>query len=84
MLWGERPVRVAVTGVAPLSPGEMRTITISGGNCYQLAAQYLNDATQFIRIMIENDLTDPMLPNTAMTLVIPDIDATQTGGVPPQ
>ena len=62
----------------------MKTITVSGGNCYALAAQYLGDATQAIRIMIQNGLTDPMLPAGLTTLVIPDVDASQTGGVPPQ
>jgi nucleoid-associated protein YgaU len=62
----------------------MKTINVAGGNLYALAAEYLGDATQWTRIALQNGLTDPFLPNTAMTLVIPDVDETQTGGVPPQ
>ena len=63
----------------------MQTITVMGGNCYQLAAKYLNDATQFIRIMQQNNLSDPMLPvGVQTTLVIPSVDASATGGVPAQ
>jgi hypothetical protein len=62
----------------------MQTITVTGGNLYALAAQYLFDATQWWRIAQLNGLTDPMLPAGLTTLVIPDVDATQTGGLPPQ
>jgi len=56
---------------------------VTGGNCFALAAQYLQDATQFIRIMAINDLTDPQLQGL-VTLVIPDVDLSQTGGEPTQ
>lgn len=59
----------------------MQTITVTNTDCFQLAAQYLNDATQFIRIMQENGLTDPQIVGP-LTITIPDIDPTQTGGVP--
>jgi L-ascorbate metabolism protein UlaG (beta-lactamase superfamily) len=62
----------------------MQTITVAGGNLYALAAKYLLDATQWIRIAQQNGLTDPMLSTVPTTLVIPDIDATATGGVPAQ
>jgi hypothetical protein len=62
----------------------MQIVTVQGGNLYQLAAQFLQDATQFLRIMQMNNLTDPMLPPTQITLVIPDVDLSQTGGVPAQ
>ncbi len=39
----------------------MQTIEVAGGNLYALAAQYLQDATQWIRIAIQNGLTDPEL-----------------------
>lgn len=52
-----------------------------GTNCYSLAATYLQDATQFIRIMQQNNLSDPVIYAVG-TLVIPDVDLTLTGGVP--
>lgn len=39
----------------------MQTIEVAGGNLYALAAQYLNDASQWIRIAQQNGLTDPVL-----------------------
>jgi len=57
-------------------------ITVAGTDCYKLAAQYLGDATQFIRIMQMNNLSDPVIYNTPVTIIIPDPDLTQTGGVP--
>lgn len=39
----------------------MQTIEVTGGNLYALAAQYLKDASQWIRIAIQNGLTDPFL-----------------------
>lgn len=61
----------------------MQTITVTNGNLFQLAAQYLNDATQWIRIAQQNGLTDPQIVGT-VTLTIPNIDPTMTGGVPTQ
>jgi len=61
----------------------MNTMTIAGGNLFQIAAAQLGDATQWIRIAQLNGLQDPML-NGPMTLRIPPIDATASGGVPPQ
>ncbi|MDE3023357.1 MAG: hypothetical protein KGI54_16160 [Pseudomonadota bacterium] len=63
----------------------MQTVTVNGGNLYQIAAQYLGDATQWVRIAIQNGLTDPFLNVSApIALVIPDRDPQATGGVPPQ
>jgi hypothetical protein len=62
----------------------MQTITVSGGNLFSIAAQYLTDATQWIRIAQQNSLTDPMLPTGSTTLVIPNVNAAATGGVPSQ
>ena len=62
----------------------MKTITVSGGNLFAIAAAQLGDATQWIRIALQNGLTDPMLPAGLTTLIIPNVDASQTGGVPPQ
>jgi hypothetical protein len=55
-------------------------ITISGGNLYSLAAKYLNDATQWIRIAQANGLTDPVLSGVTV-IVIPPINKSTGGGV---
>jgi hypothetical protein len=57
-----------------------QTITVVGGNLFQLAAQYLNDATQWVRIARANGLSDPQL-NGVMILVIPPVDPTAGGGI---
>ncbi len=53
---------------------------VAGGNLFALAAQYLQDATQWIRIAQANDLRDPVITGV-QTLVIPPVDATAGGGV---
>ena len=62
----------------------MQTIQVAGGNLFQIAAKYLGDATQWIRIAQQNGLTDFILPAAPMALVIPDVNPQATGGVPPQ
>jgi hypothetical protein len=59
----------------------MQKITLAGGNLYQLAAQYLGDATQWVRIAQLNGLSDPMLSGLN-TLLIPDPNPAASGGVP--
>jgi hypothetical protein len=59
-------------------------IIVTGTDCFTLAAQYLGDATQATRIMIQNNLTDFVISGEPVEIVIPDVDATQTGGVPTQ
>ena len=61
----------------------MQTIVVAGGNLFQIASQYLGDATQWIRIAQVNGIDDPLLSDL-MTLVIPDADPTAGGGVPNQ
>ncbi len=61
----------------------MQTITVAGGNLFAIAAQYLGDATQWIRIAQQNGLTDPMLSGL-VTLTIPDVNPNATGGAPAQ
>jgi hypothetical protein len=64
----------------------MRTITVSGGNLYQLALTYLNDATQFNRIIQLNRSPqggppmDPFLTGL-VTLAIPSVNPQATGGI---
>jgi hypothetical protein len=61
----------------------MQTITVAGGTLFNLAATYLNDATQWIRIAQANDLSDPILQGV-VTLIIPDVDPTAGGGIASQ
>ena len=61
----------------------MQTVTVIGGNLFALAAQYLGDASQATRIAQQNSLTDFFLSGR-VTLIIPDVDPTATGGVPAQ
>jgi hypothetical protein len=55
-------------------------ITVAGGNLFALAAQYLNDATQWIRIAQANNLSDPVLHGIC-TLVIPPVNEAAGGGI---
>ena len=57
-------------------------VTVTGGNLFRVAADYLNDATQANRIAVANGLTDFFLPEGPTVLNIPDPDPTQTGGIP--
>jgi nucleoid-associated protein YgaU len=61
----------------------MQTIQVAGGNLFRIAAQYLGDATQWIRIARLNDISDPMLTGTT-TLRIPQFDKNAGGGVAAQ
>jgi nucleoid-associated protein YgaU len=58
----------------------MRTITVVGGNLFQIAAEELGDATQWIRIAQLNNMSDPLLEGL-VTLVIPERDPSAGGGV---
>lgn len=60
-----------------------RTITVAGGNLWQVALQELGDATQAVRIAQLNGLTDPFLSGV-VTLALPAPDPSQTGGLPAQ
>jgi hypothetical protein len=55
-------------------------VTVIGGNLFQLAAVYLADATQWIRIAQANDLSDPVLIGL-VELTIPPVDPTAGGGI---
>ncbi len=57
------------------------TITAIGGDLFMVAAQYLGDATQWIRIAQLNGINDPFLVGQA-ELVLPPIDPNAGGGVP--
>lgn len=57
------------------------SITVAGGNLFAIAAQYLGDATQWIRIAQLNEIADPVLVGVT-TLAIPPADPNAGGGVP--
>jgi hypothetical protein len=61
----------------------VKTIVITGGNLFSIAATELSDATQWIRIAQLNNISDPMLIGV-VTLLIPDTDRDAGGGVAPQ
>ena len=61
----------------------MKTMTVAGGNLFRLAAEQLDDATQWIRIAQLNGINDPMLAGV-VTLVIPDPDPNAGGGIAAQ
>lgn len=61
----------------------MQIITVVGGSLFQLAAQYLGDATQWLRIAQLNNISDPMLSGP-VTLTIPDTDQNAGGGIASQ
>jgi hypothetical protein len=57
------------------------TITVAGGNLFQIAAQYLGDATQWNRIAALNGLWDFVITGT-VTLKIPPVNnAAANGGI---
>lgn len=51
-----------------------RVITVAGGNLFQIAAEYLGDATQWNRIAQLNKLWDPFLPADITTLTLPPVN----------
>ena len=61
----------------------MQRLAVGGGNLFQVAAQQLGDATQWLRIAQLNGLSDPMLSGV-VTLLIPPVDASAGGGVAQQ
>jgi hypothetical protein len=61
----------------------MQSVTVAGGNLFEIAAAELGDATQWLRIAQLNGISDPMLSGV-VTLLIPDADPTAGGGVAAQ
>jgi hypothetical protein len=59
------------------------TLTVVGGNLFQLAAQQLGDATQWIRIAQLNDILDPVISGP-VSLLIPDLIVYSGGGIASQ
>jgi L-ascorbate metabolism protein UlaG (beta-lactamase superfamily) len=61
----------------------MRQITTTATSLFHLAATELQDATQWIRIAQQNNLTDPMLTGV-ITLTLPEPDPAAGGGIAKQ
>lgn len=61
----------------------MNQIKVIGGDLFEVAAQYLLDATQWIRIAQLNGLTDFEITGT-VTLNLPPVDLTAGGGIAQQ
>jgi hypothetical protein len=57
----------------------VQSIQVAGGNLFQLAAQYLGDATQWNRIAELNGLTDPFLAGP-VTLALPPVSTSAGNG----
>lgn len=58
----------------------MKTITVAGGNLFQVALAQYGDATMWAAIAGANGLIDPILAGI-VTLAIPDADPNASGGV---
>lgn len=58
----------------------MRTITVVGDDLFHIAARYLGDATQWIRIAQLNNLSDPQLIGPTI-LLLPPLDPQMGGGI---
>lgn len=56
------------------------SIIVSGGNLFSIAAKYLNDATQWIRIAQANNISDPQLTGIN-TIIIPPANPSAGGGI---
>jgi hypothetical protein len=61
----------------------LRTITLAGGDLFHIAATWLGDATQWVRIAQLNNLQDTQLTGVT-TLVLPAIDHAAGGGIASQ
>lgn len=61
----------------------MQTIQVAGGDLFRVAAAYLGDATQWVRIAQLNGIADPWLSGPT-TLRLPARDPGAGGGVAAQ
>jgi nucleoid-associated protein YgaU len=59
----------------------LQQIQVAGGNLFQIAAQYLGDATQWNRIAALNGLYDPMITGTVTLLLPPYNPNAGNGGI---
>ncbi len=56
----------------------MQSVTVAGGTLFEVAAQYLLDATQWSRIADLNQISDPWLDGLT-TLRLPPLSAARGG-----
>lgn len=61
----------------------MRSITLTGGNLFEIAAIQLGSALQWINIARANNLSDPMLSGQNV-IIIPAISPAFADGIGPQ
>ena len=61
----------------------MRVVTVIGGNLFELAAEYLGDALQWVTLALLNNMSDPMLSGQN-EIRIPDSPSAPTDGIGPQ
>jgi hypothetical protein len=61
----------------------MNTVTIIGGNLFEIAAAQLGSALQWINIARTNKLTDPMLSGQNQIIIAP-YSSTFLDGIGPQ
>ena len=60
-------------------PLTLQTVTLASGNLFQVAAQYLGDASQWNRIAKLNGMTDPFFTGYTV-LKIPPVNANAGNG----
>ena len=58
----------------------MAVLIVAGGNLFQIAANQLGDATQWLRIAQLNNISDPVLSGL-VTLQIPPLTSRLGGGI---
>lgn len=61
-------------------PVARRTITVGSGNLFEVAAQYLGDATKWYQIAQLNGMSDPFFEGVK-TLKIPVRQTASNGGI---
>jgi hypothetical protein len=59
----------------------MYKVIVSGANLFQIAAEYLSDATMWIYLAELNHLQDPFLQGLT-PIRIPTIGSLRSGGIP--
>jgi hypothetical protein len=62
---------------------DMTTITVTGGNLFQIAAAHLGDSLQWINIARANAISDPMLSGINQ-IIIPTYSDIFSDGIGPQ
>ena len=58
----------------------MQQVKFTDGNLFRIAADYLGDATQWVRLAQQNRIVDPFFTGT-LTLTIPDRNPAAGGGI---